>query len=391
MKLIDRKMLKNFDWLLLAMISIVVMFGLVILANASASPYGGDDGAFSFLSKIDFTYVLLQMLWYFVGVAAMIVVSLFDYHSVAEIIDWIYWINVGVLAALIAFGKVTRGITGWILIGDRGIQPSELCKITIIFILAKILSERLENSGGSLGWKDIWAVVWRVGIPLVLVMSQPDWGTAAVYIVILAGMLFVAKISYGKIAIILGSGAALAPVLWAIMADWQRNRILDFLGKTDDATAATKHVEQSKLIIGSGQLKGRGLFNDGALSRLDYLAEDSTDFIFAVTAESLGFIGGVVLIILYFFILFRLLYMATKAKDMFGTLIIIGVMSMMLFHVVENIGMTMGMLPVTGIPLPFFSYGGSSMLTNFLAIGLVQNVLMRRGKKSFNKPVRLNE
>ena len=213
-------------------------------------------------------------------------------------------------------------------------------------------------------------------------MLQPDWGTAFVYICITLGILFAAKMSYkilGGIAI-LGAGGLFVAYKY-LMGEWQQKRILTFLNPALDPTGSGMHVAQSKVVIGSGQMLGKGLFQEGTLSQMGYLYEQQTDFIYASAAETFGFVGGIILITLYALLVIRLLYLATQAKDRMGMFIIVGVTCMYMAHIFENIGMTMGLMPVTGIPLPFVSYGGSSMLTNLLGLGLVECVAMRRGPK----------
>lgn len=383
MKLKNNQYYQNFDWPIIAIISIIVAYSLLILANASFNPYNetGVSSIFNTISRIDFKYVFLQLGFYIIGLGAMFALLFLDYHTLGEYGKYIYFINCVVLVGLLFFAKSTRGVRGWIYVFGFGFQPAEICKITIIIFLGRMIAKKIDEKGDTpLGFKDLLPIVGYFLVPFVLVMLQPDWGTAMVFVCVFLGMILVAKIYKKVIYTVLGSLAVLLPLAWLLMADWQRSRILGFL---TPGGAGVDQVSQSKVLIGSGQFFGKGFFQEGSLAQLDFLAEKHTDFIFASAAETLGFVGGLLLLLLYFGLLFRLLYLAKKSSDTYGTIIIIGVLSMMIFHVFENIAMTMGIMPVTGIPAPFFSYGGSSMLTNMIAIGLVENVVIRRFKKHY--------
>ncbi|MEG0784598.1 MAG: FtsW/RodA/SpoVE family cell cycle protein, partial [Christensenella sp.] len=279
-------------------------------------------------------------------------------------------------------GKEVNGTTGWFTFGSRGFQPAELCKILIIIVIAKTFAIQTEgHEEGIRTFRDVFPMLWRLAIPVVLIAVQPDFGSAMVYVFVFMMMLFMAKPSWKVIAWLLLIAVAACIIFWFTMDDYQRIRLLAFFNpeaqSVQDADA-TMQMDQAKLAIGSGQFFGKGLFAPGSLSQLDYVPEKHNDFIFAVTVEAFGFLGGMVLIVLYFLLIARTFMLALRAKDDFGAYLIIGVAAMTLFHVVENIGMNIGILPVTGISLPFFSYGGSSMVTNCIAFGVVISVDMRR-------------
>ena len=250
-------------------------------------------------------------------------------------------------------------------------------------LLAKIVSEGMDRDHGRLrSFKSILFALGICGLPTVLVMLQPDFGTAFVYLCILIFILFIARIGWGYIITAAGALAVGLPLAYFfVMSDEQKYRIDVFLDPSLDLSNAGYNVFQSKVAIGSGQLYGKGYFSSGTLAQLRFVPERHTDFIFAGIVEGLGFIGGTLIILLYFLLVFRMLWIAFKAKDNFGTCLVAGVIGMLLAHVFENIGMTMGLMPVTGIPLPFLSYGGSNLLTNMIAIGIVENVCMRRPVK----------
>jgi rod shape determining protein RodA len=359
-----------------------VVFGLIAIANATASPFTGEETSISdYLSNINFKYVILQFMWFIVGLIAMFVIMFPDYHNLGDYTVWIYWINIALLILVLLMNNTIRGISGWFSFGDRGFQPSEVAKIAIILTLAKMVSDRTKNKEGITRFRDIGWIVLSFLLPFGLILAQPDFGTAFVYAAIFFGMLFMAKTSIRIIGTIFGAGLIMVPLMWfVVMNADQKQRIIDFFNPTKSAST---QVLQAKIAIGSGQVTGKGFFATGALGRLGFVPDDHTDFIFSVTIEPIGFIGGIILLLLYFTLIFRTLYLAIKAKDDFGKYIIIGVVCMILFHVFENIGMNMGMMPVTGIPLPFFSYGGSNMLANMVAFGLVLNVNMRRFRWSF--------
>ena len=221
-----------------------------------------------------------------------------------------------------------------------------------------------------------------MAVPMMLIARQPDLGTALVLVAMTFGMMFIAGISYKMLAGIISAGILSLPLFWQILKPYQRDRILVFFNPYLDPLGKGYHVIQSKIAIGSGKLFGKGLYQ-GTQSQLDFLPVKHTDFIFAVLGEELGFVGGVILISLYFMLLYYSIRVAFKARDLLGTYMVVGVISMWAFQILVNIGMNVGIMPVTGIPLPFMSYGGSSFIMNMMAAGLVLNVGMRRQKILF--------
>ena len=383
--MLDRKLLKQIDWITIILVLTLVVIGLVSIASIMASPFSGDEASLSdYLEKLNLNYVKRQAVNFLVGVAAFLIVIIFDYSFFKLVIKYAYVANVALLLVLFTVEK-TRGISGWFVFEaiDRAIQPAELCKICIIVFLAKIVSEGMDRDHGRLrSFKSIIFALGICGLPTVLVMLQPDFGTAFVYLCILIFILFIARIGWGYIIAAAGALAVGLPLAYFfVMSDEQKYRIDVFLDPSLDLSNAGYNVFQSKVAIGSGQLYGKGYFSSGTLAQLRFVPERHTDFIFAGIVEGLGFIGGTLIILLYFLLVFRMLWIAFKAKDNFGTCLVAGVIGMLLAHVFENIGMTMGLMPVTGIPLPFLSYGGSNLLTNMIAIGIVENVCMRRPVK----------
>ncbi len=383
MALVDKKLWKNFDWPLFLLILLLVGCSLLFIANTQAEPFSGEEATLQdYMARIDFELVLLQLMWFGVGLAAMTVILFMDYHSLRDLAKLIYIINLALLALLFVLAEATRGTTGWFAFGDRRFQPSEICKITLIIMSAKIAAEAHDRDGGIKTFRDLFHILAYVIPPLILVMLQPDWGTAFVYIVAVGSILFAAKLSWKKALVLVGAGVAAMPILYFfVMQDWQRGRIDVFLGLAQDTQDEMYHLDQSVTALGSGGLTGKGIFVPGALAQLNYVPDDHTDFIFSTIVEAVGFIGGCALLLVYLLLILRCLYLAAQAKDSFGSFLTIGVVGMMAFHIFENISMTMNLLPVTGIPLPLMSYGGSSLLTNMIAFGIVLNVAMRRPQK----------
>lgn len=383
--LINKNMWKFVDWFLVVIIFILVGYSLLSIVNVTASPFTGDEQGFAeFFANLNLSSAIWQLIFFGIGVALMFLVMLVDYHTIAHFTDWIYWAAVVLLIAVRFFGSTQNGTTGWFMIGNRGFQPGELCKILMIVVLAKVISDKTEgHENGIQTFREVLPALWRLAIPVALIASQPDLGTATVYVVVFVIMLFMAKTNWKVWLILIGIAAAV--VIIYIMSledgDYVKTRLLAFFRPDSEVVQnadATLQMDQAKLAIGSGGFLGKGLFTPGSLSQLGYVPFGNNDFIFAVTVEAFGFLGGLILIILYFLLIARTFMLALRAKDDFGAFIIIGVAAMTLFHVVENIGMNIGLLPVTGIPLPFFSSGGSSMIMNCLAFGLVLSVDMRR-------------
>ena len=381
----DSKMLKQIDWFTIAVVFALVAIGLISIASIMASPFDGNESSISdYAAKLNLNYVQKQAVNFLVGLAAFLVIIVFDYSFFKVLIKYAYLGNVALLLILFTVEK-TRGIAGWFAFEaiDRALQPGELCKICIIIFLSKIVSANMDQEQGRLrSFKSIVYAVLVCGLPTVLVLLQPDFGTAFVYICIMVLIFFIARVSWGYIIAAAGALAVGLPAAYFfLMSDEQKFRIDVFLDPSLDLANAGYNVLQSKIAIGSGRLYGKGYFSSGTLAQLRFVPERHTDFIFAGIVEGIGFIGGTLIIVLYFMLIFRWLWIAYKAKDNFGTCLIAGAVGMLLAHVFENVGMTMGLMPVTGIPLPFLSYGGSNLLTNMIAVGIVVNVGMRRPVK----------
>jgi rod shape determining protein RodA len=372
---INGKMLRNFDFIIVFLVIALAVIGVLMIGNATGNPTSSlSDGVLQAIASMDLKNTLLTILWFFVGTAAAAVIMIFDYHTYGSASGIIYWATVAMLAIVIAVGKVSGGTKGWIT-ANGSIQPSELAKLMMIIVIAKRLSDR---PSGIRTVKELGKTLLMVAIPLVLIFLQPDFGTSLVYIFITVVLLFVSGTDWRLMLGLVGLGAAAAWPVWKLLPDTQRFRFMALFDPGNVEDKYLYNVNQSVTAVGAGQVKGRGFFASGSFCQLDFIPAKSTDFIFSITAETWGFIGGIVVIALYTLLLVRLLMLSRRAFDRFGSYIIVGVAAMMFFHVFENIGMTIGVMPCTGIPLPFLSYGGSSMVTNLMAIGLVENVCMRR-------------
>jgi rod shape determining protein RodA len=249
----------------------------------------------------------------------------------------------------------------------------------MIISLATMLEERVGKLNNI---HDLLPVAAYVGVPFLLVLKQPDLGTSLVFMAIFFGMVFTCGINLRLLGGIFATGIAMMPLLWHFLKDYQKMRIMVFMDPNVDPLGSGYHIIQSKIAIGSGMLFGKGLF-EGTQSQLDFLPENHTDFIFAVVGEELGFIGVVVLLLLYLVVLWRGVQIAQDASDIFGRLLAVGITSMLAFHVLVNVGMTLGIMPVTGIPLPLMSYGVSSLTTNIVAIAILLNIQLRKKKLEF--------
>lgn len=303
----------------------------------------------------------------------------FDYKALQKYANTLYVINLVMLIAVMAFGQTALGAQRWIQLGPISVQPSEFSKIIMIIAMASLLEKRVGKLNSL---KDLLPVAAYMGVPFLLVMKQPDLGTSLVFIAILVGMLFAAGVNLRLMGGLFAGGIAMLPIFWHFLKDYQKMRIMVFMDPNVDPLGSGYHIIQSKIAIGSGMLFGKGLF-EGTQSQLNFLPENHTDFIFAVIGEELGFVGAAIVLILYGIFLFRAVKIANDAKDNFGALLAVGIASMMAFHLLVNVGMTAGIMPVTGIPLPLMSYGVSSLTTNMVAIGLLLNINMQRQKIIF--------
>ena len=353
---------KNFDFLLFGLVALTSIFGIVMISSAAPSP---------------FKYTAVQAVAFLLGLAAVAVLMVLDYEYLASLAFYLYGVSAVLLILVLipGIGTYENGARSWFRFGSLiGIQPAELVKLAFIITFAKHLSEIDDLIDRP---RNVVLLLLHLGFLVGLILLQPDFGTAVVFVFIAISMLFAAKISWKYIACGAGAVGIAIPLAWFfVLKDYQKERIINLFNPANDPSGTGYQVTQSKIAIGSGKFFGTGLYSGGSQYN-NFLPERHTDFVFSVVCEELGFLGGVIAILLLIAIVIRCLIIGVNARNNLGMYICIGVAAMFSFHVIENVGMCIGIMPVTGIPLPFFSYGGSSMLTNMIAVGLVLNVKYR--------------
>ena len=365
-----QRIIREWDWILMLSTISLIIIGCIVIGSATHVNREGLQLT-GLVSK--------QLLFFGLNIIAIVGLQWLDYERLRPYAKWIYAATILMLLAVMIVGTSALGAQRWIQIGPITIQPSEFTKLMMIISLANMLESRVEKLNS---FKELLPVFLFLGIPALLVFKQPDLGTSLVYVAILAGMLFVSGIRMRLVQIMVGTMVALAPLRWFDLQEYQKQGIMVFLNPNVDPFGAGYHIIQSKIAIGSGLLFGKGLF-EGTQSQLNFLPENHTDFIFSVVGEELGLLGCCVVLGLLLVVVYRSFLIAKRSVDPFGMLIATGIGSMFLFEVLVNVGMTTGIMPVTGIPLPFISYGVSALTTNLLSIGLLLNIVMRQKKRMF--------
>ncbi|MGM0501040.1 MAG: rod shape-determining protein RodA [Bacillota bacterium] len=373
------KLLKNLDYTIPILALLLVLSGLFLIYSATKS----NDASLlanSFLKK--------QLIATIIG-CLVVTVSLFvDYEVLRDYAEIIYIANLLLLGAVLVIGQNVKGGQSWISLGRFNFQPAEITKLIVIIMLAHVLAKNKYQIENVLG---LIIPALYVFLPFSLILLQNDLGSSLVLLVIFIGMIYVAganaKFLFGSIFTVIASVVSWVALhiyfgVYMPLKEYQLNRLLVLVDPSRDSLGAGYNVQQSKIAIGSGGFLGKGLFT-GSQNQLNFLPEKHTDFIFSVLGEELGFVGAIIILILYFILLWKSLIIAREAKDKFGEYLVVGVISMFAFHILQNIGMAIGLMPITGIPLPFLSYGGSSLITNLLGIALIMNVNMRNKKLMF--------
>lgn len=355
---------RNFDKVMLLVTICIILCSLCIIGSATHINQG----------SINYDFVIKQGVAFILNLLIVIFFSRFDYMRLKQYYKPLYLINLMILLAVMFVGTSALGAQRWIQLGPITIQPSEFSKLIMIICLASLLSDRVNKLDTV---RSLLPIGLFIGIPFLLVLKQPDLGTSLVFLAIALGMLFVSHIKLSILRNIFALGVLCAPIGWHFLKDYQKSRILVFLDPNTDPFGAGYHIIQSKIAIGSGQLFGKGLFQ-GTQSQLNFLPENHTDFIFSVIGEELGFLGCLFILFLYFVLIYRGLITAKECKDPFGMLLATGVVSMWAFQILVNVGMTCGIMPVTGIPLPFMSYGVSALTTNMMSMGILMSIYMRQ-------------
>ncbi len=374
----SRRSKAHFDFWLTALVYILAAFGVLCVAVATFST--SSDTESTLLNYIVAShYGLRQAIFFLISPIVIGVITFFPYEFIRRRSQLFYYFACGLL--LVALGGEAVGVKAWIdILWGYTLQPSEFVKLACIIVTAKYL-EKNDNPMGT--WSGALRLTLLMVIPWVLTVAQGEMGSVLVMIFVFGVMLYFGGIRLKILGGIIAAGVVALAVLYVVtvssgIENYRITRILSFVNPELAGEAATYQVNNSKMAIGSGGLNGIGTFIPGSFSQLDYVPEDWTDFIFSTIGEAFGFGGCMFVVGMYLLIVLRLLYLARYTADRFGQMVIIGVMGMMLFHVFENVGMTTGLMPVTGIPLPFLSYGGSNLITNMAGIGLVLNVVRNR-------------
>jgi rod shape determining protein RodA len=316
-----------------------------------------------------------QMVWILLGACVFFFFSFLGAGVIEEMAWRIFIAVVALLLVVLLVGKVRGGAQRWLSLGFFNFQPSELAKIALVLVLGSFFSEQYNY--GGIGLRELIPAVAITLVPFLLVAMQPDLGTAGVFLLILAAMMVIACVR-GKVFLLAGiAGATAVPGLWLLMKDYQRQRVLTFLDPGRDPLGAGYHIIQSKIAVGSGGFLGKGYLH-GTQGSLRFLPEQHTDFAFAIFSEEWGFAGSVVLLLLFLALVYRMFFLASQSQDRFASFACGGIASYFLAHILINIAMVCGLFPVVGIPLPFVSYGGSSMLTNMMALGILSNLSRTR-------------
>jgi rod shape determining protein RodA len=358
---------RKIDFTMIVIVAMLCVYGVIAVYSATRTNTANNGDPYFYLRK--------EIIAIFIGIIGLVAVSVFDYNKWKRFVLPLYLLNIAILLYVLINGSIHKGAQSWIELGTFQIQPSEFSKLILIVTLASFFA-------GRTGYLDsIWDLAMtllHLSIPIVLVLLQPDLGTALCYVAILLGMMMVAGFPARHFAIILVAGIilGLAVMQFGVLKSYQIERLTVFVDPENASPDAVYNLRQSKIAIGSGQLTGKGLLS-GTQTRLKFLPERHTDFIFSVIGEEMGFVGASLLLLLFMLLIARSIRTASFSKNIFGSLIVAGVASLWLFQILVNVGMTIGLMPITGIPLPFISYGNSSLMVHLIAVGMLLNVYAR--------------
>ena len=364
------KVFKKFDWFLSLTVFSLVGLGIILIYSTSGSTRG----------DFDFTNLKKQIIFALVGLLLFFFIALVDYQLLKKYIYILYILMILSLLGVLFFGTEIRGTKGWFTFGYFQIQPAEFAKVVLLIILARYFA----NVTGKISvLRHVVVSGLLTLIPVGLIMLQPDFGSSLILIFMWLAMLLVSGVKRSYIAMLGGGASLVGWLLWQLVfRAYQKERILTFLYPNRDPLGSGYNIIQSKIAIGSGGWLGKGL-GYGSQSQLKFLPAQQTDFIFAVLAEEWGFLGASLLLVLFCLMLIRIIRITKNASDGFGLMLGIGAVSIILFQIIVNVGMNLGIFPVTGIPLPLVSYGGSSLVSILLLVGIIQSVIIHRGKLSF--------
>ncbi|MDH7603107.1 MAG: rod shape-determining protein RodA [Armatimonadota bacterium] len=366
--MIDQRYIRNFDFVLALATATILVFGCLAIYSAAGT-------------KATY-YVERQLVYALIGILGAIIAASIDHETYHRYAGKLYGWTIVLLLFVLKFGHQSKGAVRWIALGPFQFQPSEFAKVVMVICLAIFFATRQDQIRE---FKTVVLSLLYIAVPMLLIFKQPDLGTSLTLIAIWVVTAFVAGVdakhllAFGLFAVLLGVAAWYVP---GVMKDYQKARLVSFINPNADPLGSGYHVIQSRIAIGSGRFLGKGYLK-GTQRKLRFIPEQHTDFIFTVVGEELGFVGAVGLVALYFIFLWRALDIMAAAEDARGRLIAAGIVGMFLFHIFVNLGMTLGIMPVTGVPLPFFSYGGSSLVTALIAVGLLEGISIRRHKISF--------
>jgi rod shape determining protein RodA len=362
----DRRLIHYFDWGLLGLAMVLGGIGLASVYSAvTADPPPAP-------LKVLF---YKQIVWFCIGLLVMVAAFSFNYRQLER---WAHPIYIGcvlMLLGVVVFGKLAGGSRRWLILGPLHFQPSEMIKIAVVLVLAKYYSKDATARGFTL--KELARPMLLAMLPVGLIVMQPDLGTAGLVTLIAVTITLFMKVERRSLLTLLAGCMAVVPAVWLVLKDYQKRRILTFLNPDHDPLGSGYHIIQSKIAIGSGMITGKG-YLQGTQNGLSFLPEEHTDFIFSILAEEWGLVGSALLIFLFIALILWGVSIAHRCRDPFGTILAVGLTSLFFWQVIINIGMTMGLMPVVGVPLPFISYGGSSTITVAICVGLLMNVSMRR-------------
>jgi len=351
---------RDFDWPLVGFVLAICALGVVEIHSATMhTKFAGAH--------------IKQVYWILGGLVGMLIMSMLNYHMLLDRVHWMYIVAVASLMTVLIFGQKYLGARRWVkLPGGNHFQPSEWVKLILILAVAKYFADLQHR---ELSWSDFIKAGAIVGVPMLMVLAQPDLGTALTYMPIAIMGLFLGGVHWKQAAVVLLLAGLAMPLAWHHLKPYQKERLVSFMEPDADAKGSGYQVKQSLIAVGSGGIFGS---SNGSQTHLSFLPVPQTDFIFAAFSEEHGFVGALGVLLLYFIVLMRLTQNAQTAPDRAGTFLVMGVVAVLTFHILVNVGMVLGFMPVTGIPLPLMSYGGSSVLFMFLALGMVMNVRMRR-------------
>ncbi len=366
--------LRDFDPILLLAALGLVALGTLLIYSGSLNRFGPP-------SALDFSHPVVRQATFAVGgLLLALLVARIDYRLLGTLSVGLYIASIAALVFVVTVGEAAYGSRRWILVGGTQVQPSEIAKLVVIIVLAKYLADRQESIGSLRVFLTSLALA---AVPAVLVFAEPDLGSAVIFAVIWLGMVTVAGARWRHLLGLVGTAVVSVPFVFiGLVTDYQRDRIALWLNPGSDPQGAGFNILQGKISIGSGGIFGKGL-TEGAQTQLDYLRTETTDYVFSVLGEELGFIGALVLFALFIVLLWRALRVAELSRDLFGRLLATGMVIFILLQTFINVGVNVGLLPVTGIPLPFVSQGGSSLITLFVGLGILQSILLRHRRFTF--------